>query len=309
MIQRVFCEGLTQYLDMKPELLERLFPQLDSLIDMHFEFLRQLRERQDQTAVIPTIADILLNQFQEEQAVRWRSAYGAFCSNHLDAVSIYKEQIKSDRRFQEFVQQCANNPLLRKMGIPECILTVTTRITKYPLLIEPLIKTAKVSAVIVTIVIFSTPSPSPSPSPSLSLSSLLLTSYFSSSSPSLCSPPDVADPLLAVQDRPAEQQKLRSCLSLVKSILVDVNGQVAEKERAQRLLEIYNRMDARSHVTHDGRKFKKSDILLEGRKLLFEGLCSLVSPTLAPGNQGGRGNRWPQCTALHCTALHCNALH
>lgn len=143
-IQRVFCEGLTQYLDMKPELLERLFPQLDSLIDMHFEFLRQLRERQDQTAVIPTIADILLNQFQEEHAVRWRSAYGAFCSNHLDAVSIYKEQIKSDRRFQEFVQQCANNPLLRKMGIPECILTVTTRITKYPLLIEPLIKTAKV---------------------------------------------------------------------------------------------------------------------------------------------------------------------
>ena len=103
--------------------------------------------------------------------LRWRSAYGAFCSQHLDAVSIYKEQLKSDRRFQEFVQQCSNNPLLRKMGIPECILTVTTRITKYPLLIEPLIKTAK--------------------------------------------------------DRPAEQQKLRSCLSLVKSILVDVNGQVA----------------------------------------------------------------------------------
>ena len=45
-------------------------PQLDTLIDMHFEFLRQLRERQDQTAVIPTIADILLAQFQEEQAVR-----------------------------------------------------------------------------------------------------------------------------------------------------------------------------------------------------------------------------------------------
>ena len=37
--------------------------------------------------------------------------------------------------------------------------------------------------------------------------------------------------------------------------------QVAEKERAQRLLEIYNRMDARSHVVHEGKKFKKSDIL------------------------------------------------
>ena len=69
--------------------------------------------------------------------------------------------------------------------------------------------------------------------------------------------------------------------------------QVAEKERGQRLLEIYNRMDARSHVSHDGRKFKKSDILSENRKLLFEGVGTLLSPALASGSSGGRGNRSP----------------
>ena len=42
----MFCEGLVTYLDMKPELLDRLFPQLDTLINIHFEFLRQLRIRQ-----------------------------------------------------------------------------------------------------------------------------------------------------------------------------------------------------------------------------------------------------------------------
>ena len=47
---------------------------------------------------------------------------------------------------------------------------------------------------------------------------------------------------------------------MMKMIVV----QVAEKERAQRLLEIYNRMDARSHVVHEGKKFKKSDILQVG---------------------------------------------
>jgi hypothetical protein len=31
--------------------------------------------------------------------------------------------------------------LLKKKGIPECILFVTQRLTKYPLLVEPLIKT------------------------------------------------------------------------------------------------------------------------------------------------------------------------
>ena len=104
-------------------------------------------------------------------------------------------------------------------------------------------------------------------------------------------------------------------------------------------------MDARSHVVHDGKKFKKSDILQvrlifvtqegknflptgfassdflltgsaanmfflsqEGRKLLFEGLCTLVSPPLLPGNSGGRGNRWwyiaiwsdHDCDCHHC---------
>ena len=48
---------------------------------------------------------------------------------------------------------------------------------------------------------------------------------------------------------------------MMKMIVV----QVAEKERAQRLLEIYNRMDARSHVVHEGKKFKKSDILQVGK--------------------------------------------
>ena len=37
---------------------------------------------------------------------------------NTQAVSIYKEILKTDRRFQEFVSQCSNNPLLRKMGIP-----------------------------------------------------------------------------------------------------------------------------------------------------------------------------------------------
>jgi len=247
-IQKVFCEGMVSYLDMKPELLERLFPQLETLINIHFQFLRQLRHRQDSNSVIPTIADILLDQFHSDTAVRWQGAYGAFCSQHSDAVNIYKDLLKSDRRFHEFVQQSSLNPLLRKMGIPECILTVTTRITKYPLLIEPLIKTAK--------------------------------------------------------DRPEEQQKLRNCLHLVKNILIDVNGQVAEKERAQRLIEIYNRLEAKSYLQADGRKFKKSDFLLDNRKLLFEGVATLINPpTLNTSGGGGRGNRSPAPLLVNVVVL------
>ena len=72
--------------------------------------------------------------------------------------------------------------------------------------------------------------------------------------------------------------------------------QVAEKERGQRLLEIYNRMDARSHVTNEGKKFKKSDILLENRKLLFEGVGNLLSPALVHQNSGK--DKKKECWAL-----------
>ena len=73
----------------------------------------------------------------------WKEAYGALSSQNNESLALYKDLMKSDRRFQQFVRSCANNPLLKKKGIPECILFVTTRITKYPLLIDPLIKTAR----------------------------------------------------------------------------------------------------------------------------------------------------------------------
>lgn len=60
-----------------------------------------------------------------------------------------------------------------------------------------------------------------------------------------------------------------------QDILKDVNARVAEKERKARLFEIYNKVDPKSTLTQNGRKFKKSDILLADRKLMFEGVATL----------------------------------
>lgn len=77
-----------------------------------------------------------------------------------------------------------SHPLLKKKGIPECILFVTQRLTKYPLLVEPLIKTCNAQE---------------------------------------------------------EGEDLRKALGLVKEILADVDACVADKEREDRKLEIYNK--------------------------------------------------------------------
>lgn len=51
---------------------------------------------------------------------------------------------------------------------------------------------------------------------------------------------------------------------------------MAEKERKARLLEIYHKLDAKSTIVYKGKKFKKSDILMGNRRLMFEGVGTLT---------------------------------
>jgi hypothetical protein len=62
--------------------------------------LRRLRERQDSSAIVPTISDILVEQFSGECGAQLERAYGTYCSQHKHAVSLYKENLQRDRRFQ-----------------------------------------------------------------------------------------------------------------------------------------------------------------------------------------------------------------
>ncbi|XP_076750356.1 rho guanine nucleotide exchange factor 18 cysts isoform X2 [Xylocopa sonorina] len=218
-MERIFAEGLRRNFRLGQPDLERMFPRLHDLIDIHLRFLQKLRKRQNAHPVVPTIADILVDQFSGENAQRMKSAYGEFCSRHRDAVEAYKYYLRHDQRFAQFVRQCQSHPLLKKKGIPECILFVTQRLTKYPLLVEPLIKTGIIQQ---------------------------------------------------------EGEDLRRALILVKEILADVDACVADKEREDRKLEIYNKIDAKSFATYRGAKFKKSDIMAFNRILKFEGTAYLM---------------------------------
>ena len=45
-IQKLFFEEMKLQLDMKSEVLVKLFPELENLVDIHFDFLKQLRIQQ-----------------------------------------------------------------------------------------------------------------------------------------------------------------------------------------------------------------------------------------------------------------------
>lgn len=141
-MQKVFVESLERHF---PSLnINNMFPRLSELTELHITFLKKLRQKQREQYVVDSISDILLDFFSLEKAQHLRLAYGEFCANHRTALEHFKTCMTSrDQTFAEWYKHCIANPLLKKKGIPECILFVTQRLTKYPLLIEPLLKSGR----------------------------------------------------------------------------------------------------------------------------------------------------------------------
>lgn len=88
------------------------------------------------------IADLLVDYFTETGR-KMTDVYGEFCSNHQTALETFKEYKDGDRRFADWHRHKLSHPLLGKRGMPDCALTVAQRPTKYPLLIEALLKSSE----------------------------------------------------------------------------------------------------------------------------------------------------------------------
>ncbi|XP_034143036.1 A-kinase anchor protein 13 isoform X4 [Esox lucius] len=147
-IMEVYSKGLQKDLQLEPQALGRLFPALDDLLDLHTSLLARLlerkresqQEREDGGFVINKIGDILQTQFSGSRAELMKRVYGKFCSRHNEAVNFYKELHSRDKRFQAFIRKKMTSSIVRRLSIPECILLVTQRITKYPVLMQRILQ-------------------------------------------------------------------------------------------------------------------------------------------------------------------------
>eukprot|EP00063_Salmo_salar_P004284 XP_013979119.1 PREDICTED: rho guanine nucleotide exchange factor 18-like isoform X3 [Salmo salar] len=144
---RVYMRELKEHLQM-----DELFPRLESLLELHTNFLSRLKERRrdsmqpgsDRNYNIQRLADILTTQFSGEKGDRMKENYGDFCSHHTEAVNYYKEQLHNNRKFQSLIRKVNNLSVVRRLGVTECILLVTQRITKYPVLVERIVQNTEV---------------------------------------------------------------------------------------------------------------------------------------------------------------------
>ncbi|XP_034048284.1 rho guanine nucleotide exchange factor 28 isoform X2 [Thalassophryne amazonica] len=148
----IFRRGMREEVQLDAETVERVFPCLDQLLLFHHNYFSAMRERRHGSAqpqghrnyLIQQIGDILLQQFSGENGEKMKQIYGDFCSRHNEAVSFFKDLQQHNKRFQSFIKQQGNNSMVRRREIPECILLVTQRITKYPVLLERILQYTQV---------------------------------------------------------------------------------------------------------------------------------------------------------------------
>ncbi|TRY82589.1 hypothetical protein DNTS_030589 [Danionella cerebrum] len=146
----VYNKGLLCELQLELQALEKMFPMLEELLELHGGFFNALlerrREAQEKGAepfLIHRIGDLLLSQFSDSSAESMKRVYSKFCSRHNEAVNFYKDLHSRDRRFQAFIRKKMSCSVVRRLSIPECILLVTQRITKYPVLLQRILQHTK----------------------------------------------------------------------------------------------------------------------------------------------------------------------
>uniref|UniRef100_A0A8D0EJM9 Rho guanine nucleotide exchange factor 18 n=1 Tax=Strix occidentalis caurina TaxID=311401 RepID=A0A8D0EJM9_STROC len=141
---KVYSKAMREELQFPNAVINKLFPCVDELLVVHGQFLLQLKERRkesleegsDRNYIIQNIGDLLVKQFSGENGERMKEKYGVFCCGHNEAVTHYKDLLQSNKKFQNLVKKIGSCSIVRRLGVQECILLVTQRITKYPVLVE-----------------------------------------------------------------------------------------------------------------------------------------------------------------------------
>ncbi|KFW73992.1 A-kinase anchor protein 13, partial [Phalacrocorax carbo] len=137
----VYSAGMLKELQYDQQVVDKIFPCLENLLHIHSHFFQRILERKKESLadkseknfVIKRIGDILVNQKKMSSSL----------VRHNEAVNNFKDLYSKDKRFQAFVKKKMSSSLVRRLGISECILLVTQRITKYPVLLQRILQYTK----------------------------------------------------------------------------------------------------------------------------------------------------------------------
>ncbi|KAM8846553.1 rho guanine nucleotide exchange factor 1 isoform 7-T8 [Synchiropus picturatus] len=140
-LQMVFSKPLEREELLTSTELAAIFPNLDEIIEMHYNFYDNLKKlRVEDNFIVKSISTTVLNRFGGTEGEWFQKLTARFCSHQSWALEQIKSRQKKEPRFNSFIQEAASKPQCRRLQLKDIIPIEMQRLTKYPLLLENIAK-------------------------------------------------------------------------------------------------------------------------------------------------------------------------
>uniref|UniRef100_H3CRZ0 Rho guanine nucleotide exchange factor (GEF) 1 n=1 Tax=Tetraodon nigroviridis TaxID=99883 RepID=H3CRZ0_TETNG len=140
-LQMIFSKPLEREQLLTTIELSTIFPNLDEIIEMHYNFYENLKkQRLEDNFIVKSISTTLLNRFEGTEGEWFQKLTARFCSHQSWALDQIKNRQKKDPRFNSFILEAESKPQCRRLQLKDIIPIEMQRLTKYPLLLENIAK-------------------------------------------------------------------------------------------------------------------------------------------------------------------------
>ncbi|XP_021105025.1 rho guanine nucleotide exchange factor 11 isoform X7 [Heterocephalus glaber] len=136
----IFYQRMKKENLMPREELARLFPNLPELIEIHNSWCEAMKKLREEGPIIKEISDLMLARFDGPAREELQQVAAQFCSYQSIALELIKTKQRKESRFQLFMQEAESHPQCRRLQLRDLIISEMQRLTKYPLLLENIIR-------------------------------------------------------------------------------------------------------------------------------------------------------------------------
>ncbi|XP_051054960.1 rho guanine nucleotide exchange factor 11 isoform X4 [Phodopus roborovskii] len=136
----IFYQRMKKENLMPRDELARLFPNLPELIEIHNSWCEAMKRLREEGPIIRDIGDLMLARFDGPAREELQQVAAQFCSYQSVALELIKTKQRKESRFQLFMQEAESHPQCRRLQLRDLIISEMQRLTKYPLLLENIIK-------------------------------------------------------------------------------------------------------------------------------------------------------------------------
>ncbi|XP_059269593.1 rho guanine nucleotide exchange factor 11 isoform X8 [Mustela nigripes] len=136
----IFYQRMKKENLMPREELARLFPNLPELIEIHNSWCEAMRKLREEGPIVKDIGDLMLARFDGPAREELQQVAAQFCSCQTAALGLIKAKQRKESRFQLFMQEAESHPQCRRLQLRDLIISEMQRLTKYPLLLESVLK-------------------------------------------------------------------------------------------------------------------------------------------------------------------------